>query len=128
MQEKEKVGRWRSRGYLPHFAGHGVAQFVTFRLWNSLPQALLDRWRQELTRVTTSDVDAGLRKRIEAYLDAGYGSAYLKNERVARITQDALLYFDGERYRLAAWVVMPNHVHLLAAPLHGFTLSSIIRF
>jgi REP element-mobilizing transposase RayT len=27
--------------------------------------------------------------------------------------QETLLIFDGERYRLLAWVVMPNHVHVL---------------
>ena len=37
----------------------------------------------------------------------------LKNPRAAAAVEEVLLHFDGQRYRLAAWVVMPNHVHVL---------------
>ncbi|MFN2452697.1 MAG: transposase [Pyrinomonadaceae bacterium] len=112
---------------MPHFEGGERAQFVTFRLHDSLPQALLERWRRELAHDEHRDVDAALRKRIEAYLDEGHGDAHLRDVRIARLTQDAMLYFDGVRYKLSAWVVMPNHVHLLATPRDGFTLSSIMH-
>ena len=114
---------WRSRGYLPHFEGGERAQFITFRLHDSLPQAVLDRWRRELARAD----EALLRRRIEAYLDRGYGDAHLGEPRVAAMAQAALLHFDGTRYRLAAWVVMPNHVHLLAAPCRGHTLAALMH-
>jgi len=114
---------WHSRGYLPHFEGGEVAQFVTFRLKDSLPGSVVERWRQELGR----DGDAALRRRVEAYLDAGYGAALLREPRVASLVQNALLYYDGTRYRLAAWVVMPNHLHLLASPCGGYTLSGIMH-
>jgi REP element-mobilizing transposase RayT len=117
--------RWHSRGYLPHFEGGQTPQSVTFRLHDSLPQALLERWRTELEREPRGDVL--FRKRIDEQLDRGYGSARLREPRVAALVQDALLYFDGERYRLFAWVVMPNHVHLLLAPREGFTLSRIMH-
>jgi REP element-mobilizing transposase RayT len=35
--------------------------------------------------------------------------------------------FNGERYILAAWVVMPNHGHILLKPLPGFSLTSIMK-
>ena len=35
-----------------------------------------------------------------------------KNER-AKIVQDALHQFDGKRYRLVCYSIMPNHVHVL---------------
>jgi REP element-mobilizing transposase RayT len=114
---------WHGRGYLPHFEGGEVAQFVTFRLKDSLPQAVVERWRRELGR----EEDAQLRRRVEAYLDRGYGAAALKEPRVASVVQNALLHYDGVRYRLAAWVVMPNHVHLLASPCGGYGLSDIIH-
>jgi REP element-mobilizing transposase RayT len=114
---------WRSRGYLPHFEGGECAQFITFRLHDSLPCEVLDRWRRELT---VHD-DALLRRRIETYLDRGYGDAYLGAPALAGLTQTALLHFDGARYRLAAWVVMPNHVHLLATPCAGYTLAAIMH-
>ncbi len=38
-----------------------------------------------------------------------------------------MLCFDGGRYHLQAWVVMPNHVHALVTPNEAFTLSSILH-
>jgi REP element-mobilizing transposase RayT len=46
---------------------------------------------------------------------------------VAEIVEGALLYFDGQRHRLHAWVVMPNHVHVLVTPTEGNTLSAILH-
>ncbi|HKG15316.1 MAG TPA: transposase [Pyrinomonadaceae bacterium] len=123
FSEDLRAAGWHSRGYLPHFEGGEVAQFVTFRLKDSLPQSVVERWRRELTR----EDDAALRRRVEAYLDEGYGAASLKQPQVASVIQDALLYYDGARYRLAAWAVMPNHVHLLATPCGGHTLSGIMH-
>lgn len=116
---------WHSRGYLPHFDGGEIPQFITFRLGDSLPQIVLDRWREELQGETGFDIDAALRRRIEAYLDQGYGRCYLKDERVATMVQNSLLFHDGERYRLSSWVVMPNHLHFLATPCAGIELSNI---
>ncbi|MGH9902704.1 MAG: REP-associated tyrosine transposase [Pyrinomonadaceae bacterium] len=117
-------GGWHSRDYLPHFEGGEIAQFITFRLKDSLPQSVLGRWRLE---ADGPGDDAMLRRRVEAYLDQGYGSAFLKEPRVSALVEGALLHLDGGRYRLTAWVVMPNHVHLLATPLHGHALSQIMH-
>jgi REP element-mobilizing transposase RayT len=68
-----------------------------------------------------------LRKRIEKYLDQGYGKAFLTNARIAEIVQSDLLSLDGERYRLSAWVVMPNHIHFLATRFESATLSAIMQ-
>ncbi len=98
-----------------------------YRLANSMPQELLDRWREELRKDSEIQGDASLRKRIELYLDQGYGECYLKNPRIAESVQKSLLFFDRERYRLSAWVVMPNHVHMLLTPCSGYELSAILR-
>jgi len=66
-------------------------------------------------------------RRIEEYLDKGSGKAWLRDRRVALIVQDALLHFDGERYRLYAWVIMPNHVHVLVRPLNGHDLAEVVQ-
>ena len=55
------------------------------------------------------------------------GSCVLRNERIARIVQDALLHFEGERYSLAAWCVMPNHVHVVVAPIGRHRLSRVLQ-
>jgi putative DNA methylase len=43
------------------------------------------------------------------------------------MVQDSLLFFDGERYKLSAWVVMPNHVHSLLTPSAGQQMSRILH-
>jgi putative DNA methylase len=116
---------WYSRGYLPHFDQECRTQTMTFRLYDSLPQSLLDEWREELRLVPEREANREHRKRIDAYLDQGYGSCFLRDQRLAAIVQAALLRFNGERYALHAWVVMPNHVHTLYTPLPGWELSQI---
>jgi REP element-mobilizing transposase RayT len=100
-------------------------QTLTFRLYDSLPQCLLDQWREELRLVPEREANRERRNRIDAFLDQGYGSCYLKDERLAGVVQNALLHYDGERYVLHAWVVMPNHVHVLYTPQSGWELSQI---
>src|SRR5438105_12174042 len=116
---------WYSRGYLPHFDGGEIPQFITIRLADSLPQNVLERWRQELAHNKINDAD--FRRRIEAYLDHGYGSCALKDEHVAHMVQDNLLHFENVKYQLHAWVVMPNHVHFLATPKEGHALAEIVH-
>lgn len=41
--------------------------------------------------------------------------------------QETLIKFDGERYRLIAWVVMPNHVHVLIEVIPGVRLGDIVH-
>jgi len=55
------------------------------------------------------------------------GSCMLKEPNLARIVQDALLHFEGQRYLLSAWCIMPNHVHLVVTSLPGHDLSTILH-
>ena len=62
----------------------------------------------------------------EELLDQGAGACWLRSDRIARIVEKAFLLFDGERYRLHAWTIMPNHVHLLLTVLSGRPLGGAI--
>ena len=73
---------WHSRGYLPHFDAEGFTQFITFRLADSVPQTVSEKWRIELDSGDINDTD--FRRRIEYYLDQNYGSAHLRDHRVQR--------------------------------------------
>lgn len=55
------------------------------------------------------------------------GSCLLQIPAAARIVQDALLYFEGARYCLAAWCIMPNHAHVVLTPSDGHGLSEILQ-
>ena len=67
-----------------------------------------------------------LSERIEEFLDSGVGSCWLRDARVAAMMAQALSHFDGVRYRLHAWCVMPNHVHVVIEPLAGHALADIL--
>ncbi len=66
-------------------------------------------------------------KRIAAWLDRGEGECYLRDRRIAELVENALLYFDGERYRLLAWCVMPNHVHGMIETMSGHPLDGVLH-
>ena len=123
---------WYSRGYFPHFDSDRLTQHVCFHLFDSLPQSLLTQWREESLRSSSTaqtniELQRYRRKRIHDSLDLGYGSCFLRNDRMAEIVEHALLHFDGERYALHAWRVMPNHVHTLFTPLKGSKMSGIVH-
>ena len=118
---------WRSRGYLPHIEAGTKPQFVTWRLEDSLPREVLERWYEEARLLPESDRNREILQRIEAYLDEGHGNCILRNPVAAKIVQDALLFHHGRQYQLLSWVVMPNHCHALIVPRIGFTLSKIMH-
>jgi len=122
---KSNLG-WYDRGYIPHFEGGEIAQFLTFRLADSMPQEVLERWRTELDLSTKEDQTA-FRKRIERYLDQGYGECCLRDSRISELVEETLLKFEGEKYSLISWVIMPNHVHILLKPFENEELGKIMH-
>jgi len=118
---------WHTRGYLPHFDADRF-QFITIRLADSLPQTILKKFEQERAHGKLEHFyDREFQIKIEAYLDKGIGACYLARTEIAEIVVHSLRMFDGERYDLRAWVVMPNHAHVLLKALSGFSLSSIMK-
>jgi len=116
------------RRNLPHIQPIGATFFVTFRLKDSVPLAQLEELREEhrqkIANLKKEDSELkGLlihdeRKRFfaryDALLDAiANGPDYLKQPAVAETIVKEMHRFDGDLYRLLAYCVMPNHVHLL---------------
>jgi putative DNA methylase len=118
---------WFSRGYLPHFDHPGLIQSITFRLADSLPKEILDRWAGELKSFPETLRQKEHEKRIRNWLDQGHGACHLREPRIAMLVENALLHFDGERYHLMAWCVMPNHVHALIETIPGHALHDIVH-
>jgi len=100
---------WHSRGYLPHFDAPGVTQMLNYRLDDALPVSRRHEW----SAILHIEDDLKRRAKLEAYLDRGHGRCELGDPRAAAVVEENWLHFDGQLYRLLAWVVMPNHVHLL---------------
>ncbi len=122
---------WYSRGYLPHLDQPGLYQSINFRLCDSLPAHVIQRWKEELHwRENLPGDDAAvvaLRRRIAVYEDAGHGACWLRDERIAALIENALLYFDDQRYCLIAWCIMPNHVHVLIETWPGYPLYKVLH-
>lgn len=122
--DREHKG-WHSRGYLPHLDAGNVLQAITFRLGDALPDKVIARWKEELGG--NPDHEQELRERISRYEDAGHGSCVLRDPLCAAILQEALLHFDGDRYRLLEWCIMPNHVHALIHCPKGTMLGELVK-
>jgi REP element-mobilizing transposase RayT len=100
---------WHERGHLPHFDAPQVTQFVTLMLADAFPITRRREWESILR-------EPGLclrRRKLEAWLDRGHGRCELRDSEIARCVEEILRSEDGQTYRLQAWVVMPNHVHLV---------------
>ena len=100
---------WHENGYLPHRDEPGLVQFVTFRLVDAFPNTLRHEW-EALLKI---EDDRRRRVELERYLDKGRGQCYLCRKDVAKLVEDSLIRFQSTRYDLRAWVIMPNHVHVL---------------
>jgi putative transposase len=129
-----------TEGKLPHWYQPGVTYFITWRTDDSIPRDVLDlwllkrddwlrrhgihpgerRWKAQLSELPDWQQrefhDTFSRQFLE-YLDRGCGACLLKRRDLAEIVADSLRHFDGQRYHLGDFVVMPNHVHLLVCLL-----------
>jgi REP element-mobilizing transposase RayT len=123
---------------LPHWSQAGTICFITFRSFDSLPKAVVEAWlrernaflrrhginplakdwRQQLIELSleiTDDLDRALSERWHENLDACHGDCVLRRPELAEIVAESLLKSDNDRYELTDFVVVANHVHLLAA-------------
>ncbi|MEI7908513.1 MAG: dihydropteroate synthase, partial [Verrucomicrobiota bacterium] len=130
---------------LPHWTQDQATYAVTFRLLDSIPQSVIQtyltekkQW-QDLVQLAVAKGDEALaddaRQRhaecyeetIEKSLEQGHGPALLQEPQIAEMISSTLKHFDGDRYDLLTWCVMPNHVHALIRPLGGHSVSSILQ-
>ena len=118
---------WHSRWYLPHVDMAGRMQGITYRLADAIPHEALERLERELANEPEELRDIRYRQALERYLDAGHGCCCLRHPACAEVVLENWRRFDGVRYRLIAWVVMPNHVHVLIHPHPGWSLAKIVQ-
>ena len=126
---------------LPHWTREGATYAVTLRLGDSVPKAVVESWRferQDIIRTATQQgrpltsfeaehLDKLFSEKVERYLDEGRGQCWMRKERIAKVVAHALGFFDGVRYQLSAWCVMPNHVHVVLEPKPGHDLPEILH-
>jgi putative transposase len=95
---------------LPHFQPNNAYLFLTWRLWGSLPAKA-----ETVPHPTPGHAFAAADRELDR---RNSGPLWLKDTRIAELVSRTILAGDSERryYDLCAWVVMPNHVHLLVLP------------
>ncbi|MEN0046270.1 MAG: transposase [Bacteroidota bacterium] len=117
---------YRSR--LPHIVPVGATFFVTFRLADSLPLPIvrelkikMDTAIKRLQKEKPKGYKETIRRQRKLFFkcydhqldEQAFGACYLKQPAIAKIVEDKLHQFDGDKYALQAYCIMPNHVHLL---------------
>ncbi len=128
----------RLRGLLPHWNQHEKMQFITFRLGDSLPHDRISeirRLRSEFERCNPRPWSPAVLNRYhrlvsaaeERLLDNGYGACLFGRADCRRFLSEAIRYYDNNLYRIEAYVIMPNHVHLLLIPAHGLAIADIVK-
>lgn len=126
---------------LPHWQCNNAIYHISFRLADSMPQSVCEQWLREracfiedakqhgaeLSEEAKTRAQYLYSEKIENYLDMGHGGCYLKKAEIAQLVVNAFTYFNNVRYRLHAWCIMPNHVHIIAEILPGHDLSKILH-
>lgn len=137
---------------LPHWRQEGAVYFVTFRLADSIPRAVMRGWMHDRSawlaaRGITMDlsnrerearyaaIPEGARRAYEREqtrkyfieLDKCHGACPLRKTAASKIVSDALQFHVGTRLIGGDFVVMPNHVHCLMLPLEGHALEDILQ-
>jgi methylmalonyl-CoA mutase cobalamin-binding domain/chain len=126
---------------LPHWEQDKGTYAVTFRLKDALPQQVLTDYKLQkeqlehlIQNAKIEDLPTLKQKltnlhddTIEKELDAGHGACHLSNPQIAELVKDALLHFDGDRYNIHTWCIMPNHVHVLFTAAEGHQLKDILQ-
>ena len=132
---------------MPHWFQPGGSYFVTFRTEDSIPVDVSRRWyarranwlaqhgieqgsigwRSQLNLlpepVRREFHDTFSKEYLES-LDKGLGACVLRSPDLSKIVADSLLHFDGDRYHMGDFVVIPNHVHLIVCLLRDTEIEA----
>lgn len=128
----------KHRHDLTHWQQDQSLVFLTWRLADSLPADFVEQWKsdcdawiQENPRPWDAPTEIAYHQRFDAAyldrLDVGFGSCILRDETCAEAVEQALQYFDGQRYDLISYVIMPNHVHVLVRLRPEWALEKVVQ-
>jgi len=136
--EKHKPVAVSMRDNMPHWHQDGKVQFVTFRLGDSLPQTEIREIKREIDEfnrthlkpwdeATAMEYQKNIIGRYENYLNSGYGSCLLRHRNARQFVEDAIEFHNHRSCRIIAYVIMPNHLHILLQLLPDQTLDKIVQ-
>ena len=112
---------------LPHLDGGITTQHIIYRLADSIPSRRIALLQDEMKDLQSSVDQSNLySERMEEILDQGLGSCILGEPEIAKVIVDTWKHFEAERYDLRAYVVMPNHCHVLIQTNGTCALGQIV--
>jgi REP element-mobilizing transposase RayT len=113
------------RRRLPHWFPDDAMVFVTWRLAGSIPRV---GQTIAVCGLPTPAVPVSFLQHDDHLDRSDFGPVWLQDTRVASMLAAALQYGETCRqlYHLHAWVIMPNHVHVVLAPRAA--VPSIMRW
>ncbi|MEZ6095448.1 MAG: transposase [Pirellulaceae bacterium] len=137
----------RSSRNLPHWDQPTALTFVTMRLADSMPREIVRLWQEEIETwldkhglanrsvddiLSDPAVTAKLKfdlirfkhRRWHNHLDNCHGECVFRDSVIAAEVGKTLLHFNGLRYDIERFIVMPNHVHLLIQMRTGFDMRA----
>ena len=137
----DKVDGYHDRNELPHLKRAGAAYFVTFRLAGTLPVRIIADLKAERARIIENSrgrhrpmswheqgrLFDWYSRQVDGLLDSGLGHCWLAKPEIAQLVANSIRHFEGDRYDLSSWVLMPNHVHVVVRPREGYSLSQILH-
>jgi REP element-mobilizing transposase RayT len=134
LNESEEILKHGS--VLPHWQQGEVMQFVTFRLGDAMPATKIRQWKEEHAawilqhpKPWTPDQESEYHRRftwkLEHWLDEGAGSCLLKDPACRGTVEEVLMHGQGKQVEHHAWVMMPNHLHLLFTP--GLPIQTLMK-
>ena len=130
--------RIRSRGRIPHWELDNGLYFITFHLADGLPREAVQRlnemrtffrslYGETMTDEQATELERAIFRETDRWLDRNLGACYLSDHRAAEIVRETLHFWDGDRYRLLSWTIMPNHVHAVFQLWRGHDLSRVMH-
>jgi putative transposase len=124
------------RRKLPHRHSPGSTLFVTYRLRDSIPRAVIEKRKEELRLLNVERLRLKARepnwqlvvdelekrfsrrwfKNFDDALHLERGPLWLKDPAIAEVVANSLHHHNGSSYSLHAFCIMANHVHTLFTP------------
>lgn len=112
---------------LPHWQQAETMQFVTIRLGDAMPLSKLKEWKMEVSdwrkkhpepwnEDERREYHQRFTRKLEEWLDAGAGTCLFASTDIRKILEETFMHDHGSRVEHQAWVIMPNHAHLLFTP------------
>jgi putative transposase len=132
MLSSENMKAYYKSRNLPHIFAEDKPIFITYRLSFTLPQKVkdqykqqIDDWNKELASVSKEERALRLVEKDKRFFDwfdkliaiSPDVPSLLHKDGIREIIEASFQHFDGLRYTLLSYCIMPNHVHVLIFPL-----------